>query len=130
VAANVNHLWFADTTLVQTLRQEGTISQDLGWDTSLALTYRPWLTQNIVFRANPQIRPPGPLDPNFVPAEIDYGFKYSELKQAVGVAVQWLAPLGVFRFSYAMPLNDKRGDTLTRWGDEVEGFQFSIGQAF
>jgi len=86
--------------------------------------------QNIVFRANPQIRPPGPLDPNFVPAEIDYGFKYSELKQAVGVAVQWLAPLGVFRFSYAMPLNDKRGDTLTRWGDEVEGFQFSIGQAF
>jgi len=44
--------------------------------------------------------------------------------------VQWLAPLGVFRFSYAMPLNDKRGDTLTRWGDEVEGFQFSIGQAF
>jgi outer membrane protein insertion porin family len=86
--------------------------------------------QNIVFRANPQIRPPGPPDPNFVPAEIDYGFKYSELKQAVGVAVQWLAPLGVFRFSYAMPLNDKRGDTLTRWGDEVEGFQFSIGQAF
>ena len=29
-----------------------------------------------------------------------------------------------------MPLNDKRGDTDTRWGDEVEGFQFSIGQAF
>ena len=46
------------------------------------------------------------------------------------MAVQWLAPLGVFRFSYAMPLNDKRGDTDTRWGDEVEGFQFSIGQAF
>lgn len=87
--------------------------------------------QNIVFRANQNIRPPGSEnDPNFVPAEIDYGFKYSELKQSVGVAVQWLAPLGVFRFSYAMPLNDKRGDTLTRWGDEVEGFQFSIGQAF
>ena len=41
-----------------------------------------------------------------------------------------LAPLGVFRFSYAYPLNAKRGDTATRWGDEVEGFQFSIGQAF
>jgi outer membrane protein insertion porin family len=87
--------------------------------------------QNIVFRANPQLRPPGyPADQPFTPAEIDYGFKYSELKQSVGVAVQWLAPLGVFRFSYAMPLNDKRGDTLTRWGDEIEGFQFSIGQAF
>ncbi len=82
--------------------------------------------QNIVFRA-PNLHLD---DPNFVPAEIDYGFKYSELKQSVGVAVQWLAPLGVFRFSYAMPLNDKRGDTDTRWGDEIEGFQFSIGQAF
>ena len=81
--------------------------------------------QKIVFRA-----PDLDGDPATVPAEIDYGFKYSELKQSVGVAVQWLAPLGVFRFSYAMPLNDKRGDTDTRWGDEVEGFQFSIGQAF
>jgi outer membrane protein insertion porin family len=87
--------------------------------------------QDIVFRANPQLRPADlPLDQPYTPAEIDYSFKYSELKQSVGVAVQWLAPLGVFRFSYAMTLNDKRGDTLTRWGDEVEGFQFSIGQAF
>jgi outer membrane protein insertion porin family len=81
--------------------------------------------QNIVFLA-----PDLDGDPATIPAEIDYGFKYSELKQSVGVAVQWLAPLGVFRFSYALPLNDKRGDTDTRWGDEVEGFQFSIGQAF
>ena len=51
-------------------------------------------------------------------------------KQSVGVAVQWLAPLGVFRFSYAIPLNDESGDTPIEWGDETEGFQFSIGQAF
>jgi outer membrane protein insertion porin family len=81
--------------------------------------------KNLVFRA-----PDRDGDPNTIPAQIDYGFKYSELRQSVSVAVQWLAPLGVFRFSYAMTLNDKRGDTLTRWGDEVEGFQFSIGQAF
>jgi outer membrane protein insertion porin family len=81
--------------------------------------------QNIVFNA-----PDLDGDPATIPGVIDYGFKYSELKQSVGVAVQWLAPLGVFRFSYAMPLNDKRGDTDTRWGDEIEGFQFSIGQAF
>jgi outer membrane protein insertion porin family len=81
--------------------------------------------QNIVFNA-----PDLDGDATTIPAVIDYGFKYSELKQSVGVAVQWLAPLGVFRFSYALPLNDKRGDTDTRWGDEVEGFQFSIGQAF
>ena len=81
--------------------------------------------QNIVFRA-----PDMDGNASTIPPEIDYGFKYSELKQSVGIAVQWLAPLGVFRFSYAMPLNDERGDTPTQWGDEIEGFQFSIGQAF
>jgi outer membrane protein insertion porin family len=80
---------------------------------------------NVVFRA-----PDLDGKSETIPPEIDYGFKYSELKQSVGVAVQWLAPLGVFRFSYAYPLNAERGDTPTRWGDEVEGFQFSIGQAF
>ncbi|HEX4271842.1 MAG TPA: hypothetical protein VHZ32_10665, partial [Rhizomicrobium sp.] len=60
VSGSVNHLWFADTTLVQALRQEGTISQDLGWDTSLALTYRPFQTQNIVFRASGAVLSPGP----------------------------------------------------------------------
>jgi hypothetical protein len=29
-----------------------------------------------------------------------------------------------------VPLNSKRGDGLTRWGDETEGFQFSVGNAF
>jgi outer membrane protein insertion porin family len=61
---------------------------------------------------------------------VDYDFSYDELKQSAGVAVQWLAPLGVFRFSYALPLNDEREDRPDRWGDETEGFQFSIGQAF
>ena len=60
---------------------------------------------------------------------VDYGFSYDDLKQSAGLAVQWLAPLGVFRFSYAVPLNKKR-ETATGYGDETEGFQFSIGQAF
>ncbi|MBM4192587.1 MAG: outer membrane protein assembly factor BamA [Gammaproteobacteria bacterium] len=60
---------------------------------------------------------------------IDYKFKYDTLKQSMGVAVQWLAPLGVFRFSYALPLNTFRGDGI-RFADEEERFQFTIGQAF
>ena len=32
---------------------------------------------------------------------VDYDFDYDELKQSAGMAVQWLAPLGMFRFSYA-----------------------------
>jgi outer membrane protein insertion porin family len=61
---------------------------------------------------------------------IDYGFSYDQLRQSAGIAVQWLAPLGVFRFSYAVPLKEFSGDTETQYGDETEGFQFSIGQAF
>ncbi len=55
---------------------------------------------------------------------------FSSLKRSFGVAVQWLAPLGLFRFSFGVPMNSKRGDGLTRWGDETEGFQFSVGNAF
>ena len=55
---------------------------------------------------------------------------FSSLKRSVGVAVQWLAPLGLFRFSFGVPLNAKRGDGVTTWGDETEGFQFSVGNAF
>jgi len=54
---------------------------------------------------------------------------FNELKTSVGVAVQWLAPLGLFRFSYALPLNEFRGNDRY-YGDRIERFQFSIGQAF
>ena len=60
---------------------------------------------------------------------IDYKFKYSSLKKSAGISVQWLAPLGLFRFSYAFPLNAYKGDAF-RYEDEEERFQFSIGQAF
>ena len=60
---------------------------------------------------------------------VDYEFDYNELKQSAGVAVQWLAPLGVFRFSYAVPLNEFKGDGI-RYEDETEQFQFTIGSAF
>jgi outer membrane protein insertion porin family len=60
---------------------------------------------------------------------VDYDFSLDDIKYSTGVAVQWLAPLGVFRFSYAVPLNDVKS-TGVEYGDETEGFQFSIGQAF
>jgi outer membrane protein insertion porin family len=60
---------------------------------------------------------------------VDYEFDYNELKQSTGIAVQWLAPLGVFRFSYAFPLNEYLGDAI-RYPDETERFQFTIGSAF
>ena len=63
----------------------------------------------------------------------NYNFSFAEIKRSAGVSVQWLAPLGLFRFSLGLPLNAKHGDPtgLNRYyGDETEVFQFSIGQAF
>ncbi|MEO0364280.1 MAG: outer membrane protein assembly factor BamA [Pseudomonadota bacterium] len=60
---------------------------------------------------------------------IDYNFDVDNLKQSVGIGVEWLAPLGLFRFSYAFPLNDFEG-TSRLFGDRVERFQFTIGNAF
>jgi outer membrane protein insertion porin family len=60
---------------------------------------------------------------------IDYGYDYDKLKKSVGLGVEWLAPLGLLRFSYAMPLNEDAA-TDRFYGDEVERFQFSIGNAF
>jgi outer membrane protein insertion porin family len=60
---------------------------------------------------------------------VDTGFDLSELRTAAGVGVEWLAPLGLFRFSYAYPLRYQR-DTWKHYGDDIERFQFSIGSAF
>jgi outer membrane protein insertion porin family len=60
---------------------------------------------------------------------IDHRFDYAKLKRSAGLGVEWLAPLGLLRFSYATPLNADR-ETDRFFGDEVERFQFSIRQAF
>ncbi len=62
-------------------------------------------------------------------APVEYKPDFDELRSSVGIAVQWLAPLGLFRFSYAIPLNEVLGNDRF-FGDEIERFQFSIGQAF
>jgi outer membrane protein insertion porin family len=60
---------------------------------------------------------------------VDYEFSFDKLRESTGVAVHWMAPLGVFRFSYAVPLNEFKGNAV-EYPDETEGFLFSIGQAF
>ena len=61
---------------------------------------------------------------------VEYKFKYDQLKRSTGISVQWLAPsLGVFRFSYGIPLNKFAGDAV-RWADRTENFQFTIGGSY
>jgi outer membrane protein insertion porin family len=59
----------------------------------------------------------------------DYGFDMKELRASAGISIQWLAPLGLFRFSYAVPVRFQR-ETFRNFGDDLERFQFSIGNAF
>jgi outer membrane protein insertion porin family len=59
----------------------------------------------------------------------NYGFDLHQLRTSTGISVQWLAPLGLFRFSLAMPLNYQSGD-WKHYGDQTEIFQFSIGNSF
>ena len=60
---------------------------------------------------------------------VEYPFDLSEFRASAGVAVQWLTRMGLFRFSYAIPLR-MQDETRRQFGDEFEGFQFSVGKAF
>ena len=58
VSANVNHLWFSTTKVIQVLRNEGSIPKDIGWDLSAAAIWRPKAIQNVVFRLSGAILAP------------------------------------------------------------------------
>jgi len=46
-----------------------------------------------------------------------------ELRASVGVSAKWISPVGPLSFSWAQPLKEKAGDDL-------ESFQFRLGQMF
>jgi hypothetical protein len=59
VSGNLIHIWFADTAVIQALRQEGSIPNEVGWDYSVAAIWRPLMSQNIVFRLSAAALDPG-----------------------------------------------------------------------
>ena len=59
----------------------------------------------------------------------EYPFDLGELRSSAGIAVQWLSPMGLFRFSWAVPLR-YQDETRREFGDEIDPFQFSVGKAF
>ncbi|MEO8307925.1 MAG: outer membrane protein assembly factor BamA [Pseudomonadota bacterium] len=60
---------------------------------------------------------------------VTYKFDFANLRRSTGLSIEWLAPMGLFRFSYAFPLNANKGNSVV-YPDETEEFQFSVGQAF
>jgi len=59
LTTNFNHLWFNNTEVLQVLRAQENIRHDIGWDLSSAITYRPFDTQNVVFRLTGAVLLPG-----------------------------------------------------------------------
>ena len=59
VSTNVNHLWFENTRILEVLRNQGSISRDIGWDVSLSAIWRPNANQNIVTRLSAAALIPG-----------------------------------------------------------------------
>ena len=61
---------------------------------------------------------------------LDYTFELSELRQSVGIAAQFLMPLGVLRLSYGIPLNAEDNSPNRFLRDDIERFQIAIGVDF
>lgn len=59
LVGNLNWLSFGDTRVLQYLRNQARISRDIGLDLSLALQYRPFMTQNLVFNVSLAMLQPG-----------------------------------------------------------------------
>jgi len=59
ISVNANKIGFADTTSLEVARQLGSVDNDLGWDLSVATIYRPFFTQNVVFRLSGAVLLPG-----------------------------------------------------------------------
>ena len=59
VFGNLNQLWFVNTSSLSVLRNQGTISNSVGTDVSVAFQYRPLFSQNIVAAASAGVLVPG-----------------------------------------------------------------------
>ena len=58
-AGNFNHLNFQNTAVLEALREQSPIHNEIGWDLSGALTWRPFDTQNVVVRVSGAVLLPG-----------------------------------------------------------------------
>lgn len=57
--SNVSYLAWDSVEVLEILRQQERISRDIGWDVSAGLIYRPFFTNNVIFRASGAVLLPG-----------------------------------------------------------------------
>ncbi len=83
LSTNVNHLWFNETSSLETLRVQEEISNDIGWDVSAAAIWRPFLNQNVVLRLSGAALLPGQGIEDLYGTEDDDKIFYSVLGNIV-----------------------------------------------
>jgi hypothetical protein len=59
LSLNVNKLLFDTTAILEATQNGRKIHDDVGWDTSVAMIYRPFQTQNLIFRLSGAVLVPG-----------------------------------------------------------------------
>ena len=70
---NVNKLYFDNTSVLEALRNQGDIDTDIGWDISGAFIYRPFQTQNVIFRLSGAVLVAGDGFKELYPSAADDG---------------------------------------------------------
>ena len=58
-SVNINQLWFDDTAVLEAARNQAPVDSNIGQDVSLAVTYRPFTSQNVVIRVAASALLPG-----------------------------------------------------------------------
>jgi hypothetical protein len=82
-AANLNHLNFQDTSVLEALREQSPIHDEIGWDLSGAFTLRPFDTQNVVMRLSAAMLLPGRGFDDLYTSEPANHYYYSVLSNIV-----------------------------------------------
>ena len=59
ISTNVNYMEFDDTSVLEVARNQQKIAREIGLDLSIAAIYRPFFSQNIVFRMSGAALLPG-----------------------------------------------------------------------
>ncbi len=72
ISWNANHIWFDKTEVMEVARNQGGIDKAIGWDLSVASIYRPFMTQNVVFRLSAAALLPGKGYEQLFGDEINY----------------------------------------------------------
>ena len=72
LSLNANQLWFADTAVLESARNQGGVDSDIGQDLSLSAIWRPLTSQNIVIRLAASTLVPGAGYENLYGSETPY----------------------------------------------------------